>query len=98
MSPNSTPSTVATIGVDIGKNTFHLIGLDRRGAIDARLTDRFWMTMAWSAEATGRAANSGALDLANFQRYRVKIQFGLESSSSGREASGRPGLQSHRRR
>jgi hypothetical protein len=24
---------VATIGLDIGKNTFHLIGLDKRGAI-----------------------------------------------------------------
>ena len=26
-------SPVATIGVDIGKNTFHLVGLDKRGAI-----------------------------------------------------------------
>ena len=24
---------VATIGIDIGKNTFHLVGLDKRGAI-----------------------------------------------------------------
>ena len=24
---------VATIGLDIGKNTFHLVGLDKRGAI-----------------------------------------------------------------
>jgi hypothetical protein len=24
---------IATIGVDLGKNTFHLIGLDKRGAI-----------------------------------------------------------------
>lgn len=28
--------TVATIGVDIGKNTFHLVGLDKRGAIVLR--------------------------------------------------------------
>jgi hypothetical protein len=27
MSRQSTPSTIATIGIDIGKNTFHLIGL-----------------------------------------------------------------------
>ena len=26
-------SRVATIGIDIGKNTFHLVGLDQRGAI-----------------------------------------------------------------
>ena len=28
---------VATIGLDIGKNTFHLIGLDKRGAIAMRI-------------------------------------------------------------
>jgi len=27
---------VATIGLDIGKNTFHLVGLDKRGAIAMR--------------------------------------------------------------
>ena len=29
MPRQSTPSAVATIGIDIGKNTFHLVGLDR---------------------------------------------------------------------
>jgi transposase len=33
MSSNSTLITIATIGIDLGKNTFHLVGLDRRGAI-----------------------------------------------------------------
>jgi transposase len=33
MSPNSAPTTITTIGIDLGKNTFHLVGLDRRGAI-----------------------------------------------------------------
>jgi transposase len=33
MPRQSTPSAVATIGIDIGKNTFHLVGLDQRGAI-----------------------------------------------------------------
>jgi transposase len=28
---------VAVIGVDIGKNTFHLVGLDKRGAIVLRI-------------------------------------------------------------
>jgi transposase len=27
---------VATIGIDIGKNTFHLVGLDNRGTIVMR--------------------------------------------------------------
>ncbi len=33
MSRQSTTSTIATIGIDRGKNTFHLVGLDQRGAI-----------------------------------------------------------------
>jgi hypothetical protein len=32
---SSNPAT--TIGLDIGKNTFHLIGLDKRGAIAMRM-------------------------------------------------------------
>jgi hypothetical protein len=31
------PEPVATIGLDIGKNTFHLVGLDKRGAIAMRI-------------------------------------------------------------
>jgi transposase len=30
-------STIVTIGIDLGKNTFHLVGLDRRGAIVSQL-------------------------------------------------------------
>jgi Transposase len=33
----STPCAVATLGIDIGKNTFHLVGLDQRGAIVLQL-------------------------------------------------------------
>jgi hypothetical protein len=29
----TTPETVTTIGIDLGKNTFHLVGLNKRGAI-----------------------------------------------------------------
>jgi transposase len=28
-----TPETIITIGLDLGKNTFHLVGLDKRGGI-----------------------------------------------------------------
>jgi transposase len=37
MSRQSAPSTVTTIGIDIGKNTFHLVGLDPRGSIVLQL-------------------------------------------------------------
>jgi transposase len=31
--PTKTPADISTIGIDIGKTTFHLVGLDKRGAI-----------------------------------------------------------------
>jgi transposase len=37
MSSTSATGTVTTIGIDLGKNTFHLVGLDRRGAIVSQL-------------------------------------------------------------
>jgi transposase len=35
MSNKSNP-TVATMGIDIGKNSFHVVGLDQRGAVVLR--------------------------------------------------------------
>ncbi len=34
--PNAPLQHVATLGIDIGKNSFHLVGLDARGAIVLR--------------------------------------------------------------
>jgi transposase len=36
MDSKAKDSTVTTIGIDIGKNTFHLVGLDKRGSIVLR--------------------------------------------------------------
>jgi hypothetical protein len=36
MDRKATDSIVSAIGIDIGKNTFHLVGLDKRGAIALR--------------------------------------------------------------
>src|SRR5262249_27209715 len=33
---NKSIATIATMGIDIGKNWFHVVGLDRRGAIELR--------------------------------------------------------------
>ena len=35
--PRHSKDTVAVLGIDIGKNTFHLVGLNKRGAIVLRL-------------------------------------------------------------
>src|SRR5467141_3052777 len=32
-SHQNTADTISTIGIDVGKNTFHLVGLDKRGVI-----------------------------------------------------------------
>jgi transposase len=40
MDSKASDSSVATIGIDIGKNTFHLIGLDKCGAIVLRRSCR----------------------------------------------------------
>src|SRR5437660_11347997 len=34
---SASSAAVATIGIDLGKNTFHLVGLDQRGAIVLQL-------------------------------------------------------------
>jgi transposase len=36
MKASASSRTIATIGIDIGKNTFHLVGLDERRAIVLR--------------------------------------------------------------
>jgi transposase len=48
---NKSTATVATMGIDIGKNSFHVVGLDRRGAIVLR--------QKWSGgQIEGRLANT----------------------------------------
>ena len=47
---NKSIATIVTVGIDIGKNSFHVAGLDRRGAIVLR--------QKWSrAQIEGRLAN-----------------------------------------
>jgi transposase len=37
MSRFSSSAAIATLGIDLGKNTFHLVGQDKRGAIVLRI-------------------------------------------------------------
>src|SRR5215471_12103868 len=50
MSYKSAPPTVSTIGIDLGKNSFHLVGLDQRGAI-------VWQLKCSRAQLERRLAN-----------------------------------------
>jgi hypothetical protein len=37
MSRSSASAAIATLGIDLGKNSFHLVGQDQRGAIVLRI-------------------------------------------------------------
>ena len=50
MSYKSAPPAVSTIGIDLGKNSFHLIGLDQHGAI-------VWQLKCSRAQLERRLAN-----------------------------------------
>ena len=49
-----TPEAISTIGIDVGKNTFHLVGLDKRGAIV--LQQKVTVISLDGGSATSRAA------------------------------------------
>src|SRR5262249_16685202 len=50
MSYNSSPPVVSTIGIDLGKNSFHLVDLNQRGAI-------VWQLKCSRAQLERRLAN-----------------------------------------
>ena len=43
-------STIAVIGIDIGKNSFHVIGQDRRGSLVLR---QKWSRSRWMVPMSG---------------------------------------------
>ena len=47
-------SGIAVIGIDIGKNSFHLVGHDQRGAIVLRQKWSRGQMEAWPSAAAGR--------------------------------------------
>jgi hypothetical protein len=53
-------NSVATIGIDIGKNTFRLVGLDKRGAIVLRIKEsRSQLERRLVNESDARAKQQG---------------------------------------
>ena len=45
----------------------------------AKLSERAWITVAWSAQVAGHAtAIPGSLDLVNFERQQVRVLFGVD--------------------
>src|SRR6516162_3677423 len=89
-------SAIAVIGIDIGKNSFHLVGHDRRGAIvlrqkwsrgqvEARLANL-------SACLVGMEACVGAIILRSpFAHSLFNIHYSLLAPSSRIKPHGQPG-------
>jgi hypothetical protein len=44
-----------------------------------KLSEKAWITAAWSAQAAGQAtaSSAGALDLVNFERHQARVLFGM---------------------
>jgi hypothetical protein len=49
---SSASAAIATLGIDLGKNSFHLVGRDERGAIVLRIK---LSRIAWAVLARGHA-------------------------------------------
>ena len=93
-------SAIAVIGIDIGKNVFHLVGQDRRGAIVLR---QKWTRSqvegatrglaAWDAERQGRATAS--LD-GPLRAARLHAQAGTKERPPGTNKGTSHEMRSHR--
>jgi hypothetical protein len=64
-------------------NRFRLDSLVGRGfsagpTVYFKLSERAWMTLAWSSQVAGHAtAVAGSLDLVNFERQQGRLLFGV---------------------
>jgi hypothetical protein len=49
--PATVQTAIAVIGIEIGKNTFHIVGLDGLGSFEARSAPRSYPTTLGSSKA-----------------------------------------------
>jgi hypothetical protein len=78
-------------GIFVGTEARYLrsyegLGLDRfeghaffvGPTVYAKLSERTWIALAWSAQVAGRSVDeAGALDLVNFERHQATLKFGV---------------------
>lgn len=61
-----------------GLDTFAGQGFFIGPTLYVKLSDKAWITAAWSAQVAGQAAASaGSLDLVNFERHQARLLFGV---------------------
>jgi hypothetical protein len=62
----------------LGLDTFAGQGFFIGPTVYVKLSERAWITAAWSAQVTGQATTSvGSLDLVNFERHQARLLFGV---------------------
>jgi hypothetical protein len=62
----------------LGLDTFAGQGFFIGPTVYVKLSERAWITAAWSAQVTGHATTSvGSLDLVNFERHQARLLFGV---------------------
>jgi hypothetical protein len=62
----------------LGLDTFAGQGFFVGPTVHFKLSERAWITAAWSAQVAGQAATSvGSLDLINFERRQARLLFGV---------------------
>ena len=78
-------AAIAIVGIDIGKNSFHIVGLDQRGAIVLRQKWSRGQVQAWSANMpaclVGMEACVGVL--ISVASSCLATMLGSKTSSSG---------------
>jgi hypothetical protein len=73
-------STIAVVGIDIGKNSFHVVGHDERGAIVLR---QKWSRSHQTGAQRLAAARRRAAQLMSEDEINAKIAEGGESWGAG---------------
>jgi hypothetical protein len=87
----ATALMVQVRGIFVGTEARYLrsyegLGLDRfeghafflGPTVYAKLSERSWIVLAWSAQVAGRSVDeTGALDLVNFERHQATLKFGV---------------------
>jgi hypothetical protein len=80
--PEKLNAATVVIGIDIGKNSFHIVGLDKRGAIVLR--------QKWSrGQVQTRFANMPPCLIGMEASARTRGRRSQQRSRSGRETNGR---------
>src|SRR5262249_37294025 len=62
----------------LGLGSFEGHGFFLGPTLFATLSQRAWLAIGWSAQVAGRAVDdAGSLDLTNFERHQVRVNFGV---------------------